>query len=43
MRVATPHSKECIRLLHVPAVQCPLQTSPFTQLWVHYIHTTSVP
>ena len=28
-RVATPHVRECTRLLRVLAVQCPLQTSPF--------------
>jgi len=32
--------KEWIHLLRVlVAVQCPLQTSPITQPWVHYIHT----
>ena len=29
--------------LCVPAVQCPMQTSPVTQLWERYIHTMSVP
>jgi len=37
--VATPHGRECTCLLRVLAVQCPLQTSPVTQPWVHYIHT----
>jgi len=39
MCIATPHGRECTHPLHVLAVQCPLQTSPFTQLRVHYIHT----
>jgi len=38
-----PHGRECTHLLRVLAVQCPLQTSPVTQPWVRYIHTTSVP
>jgi len=37
--VATPHGRECTRALHVLAVQCSLQTSPVTQLRIHYIHT----
>jgi len=39
--VATPHGRECTRLLCALAVQCRLQTSPITQPWVHYIHTHS--
>jgi len=39
-QIATPHGRECIRLLHVLAVQCLLQTSPITQPRVCYIHTT---
>jgi len=38
-----PHSRKCTHLLHVLDVQCPLQTTPVTQLRVRYIHTTSVP
>ena len=37
--VATPHGRECTRLLHVLAVQCPLQTNPVTQPRILYIHT----
>jgi len=37
--VVTPHGRECTRLLRVLAVQCPLQTSPVTHPWVHYIRT----
>jgi len=33
--IATPHGKECTRLHHVLAVQCPLQTSH-----MRHIHTT---
>jgi len=36
--VATSHGRKCTRPLHVLAVQCPLQTSPVTQPWVHYIY-----
>ena len=32
--VATPDGRECTRPLRVLAVQCSLQTSPFTQPWV---------
>jgi len=41
--VATHYGRECTHSLRVLAVQCPLQTSPVTQPWVCYIHTTSVP
>jgi len=38
-RVATRHGTECTRLLRLLAVECPLQTSPVTQLWIRYIHS----
>jgi len=38
--IATTHGREWACPLHVLAVQCPLQTSPITQLPVSYIHTT---
>jgi len=41
--VATPNGTECTRPLHALAVPCSLQSNPVTQLWVCYIHTTSVP
>jgi len=34
------HGREWIHPLCVLAVQCPLYTSPITQPWVRYIHTT---
>jgi len=37
-RVATPHGRKWTRPLCVLAAQCPLQTSPITQLWERYIH-----
>jgi len=40
--IATPHGRKWTRLLHVLAVQCPLQTSPITQSSVCYIHTTQM-
>jgi len=38
--IATPHRREWTHPLRVQAVQCPLQTSPITQLPVRYIHIT---
>jgi len=38
-----PYSTECTRLLHVLAVQCPVQTIAITQPKVRYIHTTHDP
>jgi len=37
--IATPHRCKWTHLLHVLAVQCPLQTSPVTQPLVRHIHT----
>jgi len=38
--IATLRGREWTRLLHVLLVHCLLQTSPITQLMIHYIHTT---